>query len=215
MPILEEFKPDIIINSAGQDNHYSDPLANMAFSAQGYARLNETLAPDIAVLEGGYSVESALPYINMGIIMAMAGIDYSNLREPDYKPGRLKEPASNMERIYKIVDTQLNTFRRREEVIEKNRRSGQMFKTSHESIFYDTDYMSESQRNELRLCPSCGGFRIINSSARHPNGRNIIWPASSCPFTLARCQEQARDAYTTMNSSDIYDLGPADRVKDE
>ena len=200
MPILEEFKPDIIINSAGQDNHYSDPLANMAFSAQGYARLNETLAPDIAVLEGGYSVESALPYINMGIIMAMAGIDYSNLREPDYKPGRLKEPASNMERIYKIVDTQLNTFRRREEVIEKNRRSGQMFKTSHESIFYDTDYISESQRNELRLCPSCGGFRIINSSARHPNGREyniacIQLPIYACPG----CQEQARDAYTTMN----------------
>lgn len=25
MPILEEWKPDYIINAAGQDNHYSDP----------------------------------------------------------------------------------------------------------------------------------------------------------------------------------------------
>ncbi|NLO22591.1 MAG: histone deacetylase [Syntrophomonadaceae bacterium] len=217
MPILEEFKPDIIINSAGQDNHYSDPLANMAFSAQGYARLNETLAPDIAVLEGGYSVESALPYINMGIIMAMAGIDYSNLKEPDYSPSRLKEPAGNMERIYQIVDTQLKTFRRRKEVIEKNRRSGEMFKTSHESIFYDTDYISESQRNELRLCPTCGGFRIINSSARHPNGKNYNIACIQLPIYACRsCQEQARDAYTTMNSSDTYDLVYLqDRVKDE
>ena len=28
LPILEEFNPDIVINSAGQDNHFSDPLAN-------------------------------------------------------------------------------------------------------------------------------------------------------------------------------------------
>ena len=25
MPILEDYKPDLIINSAGQDNHYTDP----------------------------------------------------------------------------------------------------------------------------------------------------------------------------------------------
>ena len=60
LPILEDFKPDLIINSAGQDNHYSDPLTNMNFSAQGYAILNERLNPDIAVLEGGYSIEGAI-----------------------------------------------------------------------------------------------------------------------------------------------------------
>ena len=59
LPILDEFKPEIIINSAGQDNHYSDPITDMRFSAQGYALLNEKLAPHIAVLEGGYSIESA------------------------------------------------------------------------------------------------------------------------------------------------------------
>ncbi|HHV39412.1 MAG TPA: histone deacetylase, partial [Tepidimicrobium sp.] len=66
MPILDEYKPDIIINSAGQDNHYTDPITNMNFTAQGYAKLNERLNPDIAVLEGGYSIEGALPYINLG-----------------------------------------------------------------------------------------------------------------------------------------------------
>jgi acetoin utilization deacetylase AcuC-like enzyme len=49
MPILADFKPDIIINSAGQDNHYSDPLANMAIMAQGYARLADKLKADIAI----------------------------------------------------------------------------------------------------------------------------------------------------------------------
>ena len=39
MPILAEYKPDIIINSAGQDNHYSDPLTSMNFFC---ARVCET-----------------------------------------------------------------------------------------------------------------------------------------------------------------------------
>ena len=63
----------------------------MNFSAQGYALLNEKLAPDIAVLEGGYSIEKALPYVNVGIILAMAGIDYSHVREPDYDAGRIRQ----------------------------------------------------------------------------------------------------------------------------
>ena len=99
-----------MINSAGQDNHYSDPLANMCFTAQGYAKLNRRLNPDIAVLEGGYSVESALPYINMGLIMAMAGIDFSNLKEPDYSPEQFKEPRGNREALERIVNTQLRVF---------------------------------------------------------------------------------------------------------
>ena len=96
LPILEHFKPELIINSAGQDNHYSDPITNMHFSAQGYARLNELLKPDIAVLEGGYSIKSALPYVNLGICLAMAGCDYSAVREPDYVPGQLKETADTL-----------------------------------------------------------------------------------------------------------------------
>jgi len=91
LPILDEFKPDLIINSAGQDNHYTDPITNMRFSAQGYATLNDRLSPDIAVLEGGYSIEKALPYVNVGIILAMAGMDYSYVKEPDYDPISLRE----------------------------------------------------------------------------------------------------------------------------
>ena len=41
LPILAEFKPDLIVNSAGQDNHYTDPITNMCFSAQGYAELTQ------------------------------------------------------------------------------------------------------------------------------------------------------------------------------
>jgi len=99
LPILQDFAPEIVINSAGQDNHYTDPLANMKVSAQGYARLNEKLKPDIAVLEGGYAVETALPYVNTGIILAMAGLDYSHVVEPDYDPERLRQTPEKSARI--------------------------------------------------------------------------------------------------------------------
>ncbi|MBR5791457.1 MAG: histone deacetylase, partial [Phascolarctobacterium sp.] len=93
--ILEDFKPELIINSAGQDNHFSDPLASMAVTAQGYARLADKLQADIAVLEGGYSVESALPYVNTGIILAMAGMDYSKVLEPAMSELRKQDPRCN------------------------------------------------------------------------------------------------------------------------
>ena len=100
----------MVINSAGQDNHYTDPLATMSFTARGYAKLNEKLAPDLAVLEGGYSIETALPYVNMGIIMAMAGLDYSNLYEPDYNeeyhwedPRRLKQLEQTIRELNSVL----------------------------------------------------------------------------------------------------------------
>ncbi|MCK5914940.1 MAG: histone deacetylase, partial [Deltaproteobacteria bacterium] len=92
-PILDDFKPDLIINSAGQDSHYSDPITNMSVSTQGYAKLNEKLNPDIAVLEGGYSIQSVLPYVNLAVLMAMAGLDYSHVIEPDYDREKLRQSA--------------------------------------------------------------------------------------------------------------------------
>jgi len=68
----------------------------MNFTAFGYARLTDLLAPDIVVLEGGYSIEGALPYVNVGILLALAGLDYSAVREPDWDPEIARQPrASN------------------------------------------------------------------------------------------------------------------------
>ena len=217
LPILEEFKPEVIINSAGQDNHYSDPLANMRFTAQGYAILNQKLRPDIAVLEGGYSVEAALPYINMGIIMAMAGIDFSNLREPDYDPGKFREPPGNMDIIKALVKEQLANFRRRNAKVEGVRRKGRTFETMSRGIFYDTDGLHERQRLRFRICPDCCGFRTIASSAAHRDGREYIvfcisLPRACCPV----CAKEAYDAYEETRGEKGYDrIYLQDRIKDE
>jgi acetoin utilization deacetylase AcuC-like enzyme len=69
-PVAREFSPDFIAVSAGQDNHFTDPLIGLALTARGYADLMRStalLAEEIcdgrvaAVLEGGYSVEGGLP----------------------------------------------------------------------------------------------------------------------------------------------------------
>lgn len=217
MPILEEFKPDLVVNSAGQDNHYSDPLANMCFTAQGYARLNQMLKPDIAVLEGGYSVESALPYINMGLIMAMAGIDFTNLKEPDFTPDKYKEPSGNRKTLQRIVDTQLRVFREREEKIAQVRaRNDRPFRMELKNIFYDTDYIHEQQRIELRMCPVCAGFKTIVSSAQHPTGKSYTVGCVSIPLkACSSCQAEGREAYLTLQNGSNHLVYLQDKSADE
>ncbi|WP_202320171.1 histone deacetylase family protein [Archaeoglobus neptunius] len=91
-PVINEFKPEFIAISAGQDNHFTDPITSLALTSRGYAEImrravemSERLCEGrlVAVLEGGYSVEGALPYTNLGIIAAMAGMDISSIREPE------------------------------------------------------------------------------------------------------------------------------------
>ncbi|QGT99434.1 Deacetylase [Candidatus Syntrophocurvum alkaliphilum] len=216
LPLIEEFKPDLIVNSAGQDNHYSDPLANMRFTAQGYAKLNTKLAPDIAVLEGGYSVETALPYINLGIIMAMAGIDYSNYYEPDYKS--FSESPENMEYIKKMVNIQLENFRNREDVIAQNKKKRGKLIQDYKSVFYDTEFINEEQYNKYRVCNKCSGYRMIDSTAHHRDGKVvrvycISIPSNSC----STCQEEAKSAYKDLieNSSFFDYIYLQDRLGDE
>jgi acetoin utilization deacetylase AcuC-like enzyme len=200
LPVLKEFQPELIVNSAGQDNHYSDPLANMSFSARGYATLNKKLSPDIAVLEGGYSIETALPYVNMGIIMAMAGIDYSNLYEPDYKDKKsiFKEDPGRLKVLAEIVHKLKDVFHRRRELAETTRqkKSG-TFIQRHRQIYYDTDQIRETQDESLKVCTDCPGYLLISSRAAgggHFNVHCISIPLQSCPH----CRQEALEHYSKM-----------------
>lgn len=191
LPILDAFKPDIVINSAGQDNHYSDPLTNMRVSAQGYARLNEMLAPDIAVLEGGYSIERALPYTNVGIILAMAGLDYSHVREPDYDPERLRQSGAVTRVIDEEIGQILDIWKNRHSMKKKVAGEARYLKRK-KSIYYDTDNIRETQTETVRICDDCGGLVTIESFAS--TGNNIvacILPSRCCPA----CRKEGEEFY--------------------
>jgi acetoin utilization deacetylase AcuC-like enzyme len=178
-PILDHFKPDIVINSAGQDNHYSDPITNMNFTAQGYARLTELLGPHIAVLEGGYAIKGALPYVNLGIALALAGVDYSTVREPDLDPERIREHQSTLDYIKALCDHLPQVYfepTQREEV----EREGRFF-IRRRSIYYDTDGITENQIERLRDCPYCPGWLHVESASdRVPKSLGIHVPIQGC-----------------------------------
>ena len=83
-PLAEEFNPDFIAVSTGFDNHFTDPLTNLAITTEGYAELMKevvNLAERLcdgrlfAVLEGGYSVKKGLPFTIAAVVSILAGID--------------------------------------------------------------------------------------------------------------------------------------------
>jgi len=206
LPVLEDFRPDLVINSAGQDNHFTDPLANMKVTAQGYAKLNEKLKPDIAVLEGGYAIETALPYVNMGIILAMAGMDYSNVVEPDYAPGMFTLSADKKARIEEVVSELSDLWERRDSNDLDVLRAKNGFFQRQKNVFYDTDGINEYQTEKLRLCPDCGGYLSIASQAFHHNGvqHNVL--CLSIPFNgCEECREEAYAEYETSVSRKAHD----------
>ncbi|MEN6621899.1 MAG: histone deacetylase [Smithella sp.] len=210
LPVLDEFQPDIIINSAGQDNHYSDPITNMSFSAQGYALLNEKLAPHIAVLEGGYSIERALPYVHVGIILAMAGLDYSFVREPDYDADKIRQSSEITNFIQKESSEILERWKNRKKMKSKAIGSKEYFQRK-KNIYYDTDGISERQIETVRICNDCGGSIMIESAA--DTGKKIfavILPNNCCP----ECRKNGEMFFERVNRGQYSNIYLQDRQKD-
>ncbi|MFZ0946074.1 MAG: histone deacetylase [Syntrophobacteraceae bacterium] len=211
LPMLEEFKPDLIVNSAGQDNHYSDPITNMHFCAHGYAELTSRLKPHIAVLEGGYSIESALPYVNVGIILAMAGLDYSGICEPGYDPERLRQGPEITRHIQRVVEESLAVWKKCPSIREDNRKKGKLFQRERR-IFYDTDHITEIQKETIRACPDCSGLLTIDS--RTDIGRRIL----AVHIPRKACEECRTSGYKTYDSAEIWSYNQIflqDRTSDE
>ena len=200
LPIVNEFKPDLVINSAGQDNHYTDPITNMRFSAQGYALLNEKLSPDIAVLEGGYSIESALPYVNVGIILAMAGLDYSHVTEPDFDSTALRQ-SDEISRYIEKEATKIYNLWKERDVVKKRLVNDAKYIKRKKNVFYDTAGIREQQEETVRVCNDCGGVVTIYSIADTENSIfAVMIPRQSCP----ECRKDGESIYDSTNAK-AYD----------
>ena len=194
LPVLADFQPDLIINSAGQDNHYSDPLANMAITAQGYARLADKLKADIAVLEGGYSIEDALPYVNVGIILAMAGMDYSKVIEPDIANSVRHQADSTTAYIRNLIADRRAVWNARDSLQkEAIQKAGNLWRRQ-KGIYYDDSGIQERQTESVHICPHCRGYLTIATEAQ--GGRfacQSAFIAVSWRDSCGRCRAAARD----------------------
>lgn len=190
MPRVREFNPDLIINSAGQDNHYTDPLASMNVSAQGYGKITELIKPDLAVLEGGYSIQGALPYVNMAILLALAGEDYSGVIEP-YKPQR---PVIGGDTVISYI----TNLKRQHDAAKPNfseRREGFLppgkWVYSDRSIFYDTDWFKEQRQDYVRRCDHCGGTVLMISQSLLTFEKSVVVriPFGACDVCAQACYD--------------------------
>lgn len=190
LPILADFRPDLIINSAGQDNHFTDPLANMRLSARGYAELTMALNPDIAVLEGGYAIRGALPYVNLGICLALAGIDAAReIREPSWTEFSTRQRPEVDQYIDRLCEDVLRLyFHPPQKPAEGKLEDGWWVRDRQ--IFYDTDMLRERQRESWKMCDSCSGLgRYETSSERVKPSLCVHIPRHACD----KCRAEGED----------------------
>jgi len=205
-PLLKAFAPELVINSAGQDNHFTDPLANMQVSSQGYAKLTEELKPDIAVLEGGYAIETALPYVNLGILLALAGLDYSKVVEPHYHQEDFKQAND----ITKYIDKLINYWQNKlsESPPEKEKLfSGKMLYNHSRNIYYDTDNIREQQQEYVYYCPDCPGIYQVISQSDKTFDRSYGIKGISIPmYACSKCEEFAYEMWQREKNEKVYEF---------
>ncbi len=202
IPRIQDFAPDLIINSAGQDNHFTDPLAAMNVTARGYGKITELIQPDLAVLEGGYSIEGALPYVNLAILLALAGEDYQNVIEAEHprRPlvpfDRFKGDVRSLQREYERTAPQW---------IERGELyfpAGPWVYIPH-SVYYDTEDFQEVRYDYVRRCDHCGGTVLVETRKVPEKNRYVLIriPFDACDA----CTQAGYDLWE-------YQIGRADSV---
>lgn len=110
-PIIQQYKPQFILVSAGFDGHYTDPVGSLSLSMQGYSEVFSkilNLASQlcngklVVTLEGGYSL-NFLGKMSTSAIARMAGIAYrvrdkSPVAHPNIRK-KAEQVLSNVRRI--------------------------------------------------------------------------------------------------------------------
>jgi acetoin utilization deacetylase AcuC-like enzyme len=117
-PIALEYKPDIILLSAGYDAHQFDPLADQKISSDGFFLLSSRLvslsettdAPVAAFLEGGYNTRMLAESVAATIDVLNAGRDRDSLMAPGGKYGG-ETKAMTLDIDRQAVDERINTLK--------------------------------------------------------------------------------------------------------
>lgn len=97
LPVIDQYKPELLIISAGHDAYQRDPLASMSLTHRGYYYMAEVLAAAaerwtggkvLLCLEGGYHLQGQAG----AVLQVLNAMGQWNLpvteRSPDLEPGR-------------------------------------------------------------------------------------------------------------------------------
>ena len=117
-PLVQEFKPQIIIRNGGSDPHFDDGLTNLGLPVKGFRMIGEKVREMaklcdekvIDLIASGYNRE-ILPYAWLSLISGLAGFDLQ-IEEPAPVPQRLREdPAlAATENVIAEVKKQLKDY---------------------------------------------------------------------------------------------------------
>lgn len=106
-PVAMQFKPDIVIVSAGFDIHHEDPLGGMAVTPKGFAAMTRVMMEIaekcchgrlVLVLEGGYN-RIALATSILSVVAELSGKTVTN---PQYMAAE-SDPARNQYALHRCI----------------------------------------------------------------------------------------------------------------
>jgi len=118
IPIVKEFKPDLITVSAGYDAYFLDPLTSLNFSVTTYANVTKLLketAKKICggkvsfILEGGYHL-IGLSHSVLATVLTL--LDSKRIKEPYLPPEQKisREIKERVKKLKKILNEYWNVF---------------------------------------------------------------------------------------------------------
>jgi acetoin utilization deacetylase AcuC-like enzyme len=109
-PIVDQFAPELILVSAGQDCHAGDPLSDQTVTLEGFRWMEERVrlmanrhcgGRHVLALEGGYN-QHTLPWLVAGIVAAMGDLPFD--REDTFAPSDAALlPSAHEERLRQVA----------------------------------------------------------------------------------------------------------------
>ncbi|MBM3155864.1 MAG: hypothetical protein FJ004_01090 [Chloroflexi bacterium] len=117
-PLVEEFKPQIIVRNGGSDPHFSDGLTSLGLSVEGFRMIGRKTREIAEVCQGrsvdlitsGYN-RNVLPYAWLALISGLAGMDIP-VEEPEAPHHRFtgNESLTETERVIEEVKRHLKDY---------------------------------------------------------------------------------------------------------
>jgi hypothetical protein len=143
--------------------------------------------------------------------MAMAGLDYSHVREPDYNPDSYRQTPEVTRWIEHTGRQVLEIWKQRHDLRKSALERAGEVETRSRTVYYDTDNISENQTESLRLCRDCPGvWKIVSHSSRGKRILAIHVPRKGC----RRCSETGYQWYEKENSRHLDAVYLQDRPND-
>ena len=117
-PLVQEFKPQIIIRNGGSDPHYNDHLTQLGLSLEGFRMIGEKVRALAEICDGkvidliasGYNKE-VLPYAWLSLLSGLAGFNYTIQETEEHHPHYAHDHAfEETQEVIELVKSNLNQF---------------------------------------------------------------------------------------------------------